>query len=457
MKKNFIMNVSYQFLCICLPFIVTPYVSRVFGAEGIGVFSYNMTVASYFGLFIILGLNNYGNREVAMNRGDMNRLSGLFINIYMMQVLAGILVLSVYGGYCVSIAKTTISCVFGVYLLSYLFDINWFFFGMEEFKITVIRNTIIKLVTTVLTLTLVREEDDLIIYVMITVVSYLLTQLSIWPFLKGRIRLVKPGWKEIKRHIAPNLILFIPVLGVSLYNMMDKVMIGLISSSVEVGYYESADKLKAIPIMFVTALGTVALPRISYLNARAEESEIERVFSNSVTLIDFVMTSICFGMMAVCSEFVPVFFGEGFERSINILYLLLPSCFFIGIENIMKTQFLIPKKKDSIYIQSIFIGAGLNLVMNIFMIPKLGAVGASIATLFTEIVVCGYQVIRISPDIPVMKYVIKDGYMYIIGMFMFLAVKWIHFPVASELLNIMLRILLGGFIYIVLFLGVRQK
>ena len=98
-------------------------------------------------------------------------------------------------------------------------------------------------------------------------------------------------------------------------------MIGLISSSVEVGYYESADKLKAIPIMFVTALGTVALPRISYLNARAEESEIERVFSNSVTLIDFVMTSICFGMMAVCSEFVPVFFGEGFERSINILYL----------------------------------------------------------------------------------------------------------------------------------------
>ena len=123
----------------------------------------------------------------------------------------------------------------------------------------------------------------------------------------------------------------------------------------------------------------------------------------------------------------------------------------------MKTQFLIPKKKDSIYIQSIFIGAGLNLVMNIFMIPKLGAVGASIATLFTEIVVCGYQVIRISPDIPVMKYVIKDGYMYIIGMFMFLAVKWIHFPVASELLNIMLRILLGGFIYIVLFLGVRQK
>ena len=83
--------------------------------------------------------------------------------------------------------------------------------------------------------------------------------------------------------------------------------------------------------------------------------------------------------------------------------------------------------------------------------------GASIATLFTEIVVCGYQVIRISPDIPVMKYVIKDGYMYIIGMFMFLAVKWIHFPVASELLNIMLRILLGGFIYIVLFLGVRQK
>lgn len=176
------MNVSYQFLCICLPFIVTPYISRIFGAEGIGVFSYNMTVASYFGLFVILGLNNYGNREIAMNKEEINRLSSLFVNIYIMQVLAGILVLSVYGWYCVSIAKTTVSCVFGVYLLSYLFDINWFFFGMEEFKITVIRNTVIKLCTTVLILTFIREKDDLIIYVWITVVSYLLTQLSIWPF-----------------------------------------------------------------------------------------------------------------------------------------------------------------------------------------------------------------------------------------------------------------------------------
>lgn len=450
------MNVSYQFLCICLPFIVTPYISRIFGAEGIGVFSYNMTVASYFGLFVILGLNNYGNREIAMNKEEINRLSSLFVNIYIMQVLAGILVLSVYGWYCVSIAKTTVSCVFGVYLLSYLFDINWFFFGMEEFKITVIRNTVIKLCTTVLILTFIREKDDLIIYVWITVVSYLLTQLSIWPFLKGRIRLVKPSWKEIKRHIAPNFILFIPVLGVSLYNMMDKVMIGLISSSVEVGYYESADKLKAIPIMFVTALGTVALPRISYLNSKSKESEMERVFSNSVTLINFVMTSICFGIMAVCSEFVPVFFGEGFEKSIDVLYFLLPSCFFVGIGNVMKTQFLIPKKRDGIYIQSIFIGAGLNLVINAVMIPRLGAVGAAIATLFTEIVVCGYQVIRISSDVQVMKYVMKDGYMYVIGMIMFLAVKGIHLPIALELLNVMTKIFIGGVVYVALLAVIQQ-
>ena len=122
----------------------------------------------------------------------------------------------------------------------------------------------------------------------------------------------------------------------------------------------------------------------------------------------------------------------------------------------MKTQFLIPKKRDGIYIQSIFIGAGLNLVINAVMIPRLGAVGAAIATLFTEIVVCGYQVIRISSDVQVMKYVMKDGYMYVIGMIMFLAVKGIHLPIASELLNVMTKIFIGGVVYVALLAVIQQ-
>ena len=65
-KKNFIYSSLYQVLVLVLPLITTPYVSRIFGAENLGVYSYTNTIAQYFVIFAMLGLNNYGNRAVAM-------------------------------------------------------------------------------------------------------------------------------------------------------------------------------------------------------------------------------------------------------------------------------------------------------------------------------------------------------------------------------------------------------
>lgn len=292
-----------------------------------------------------------------------------------------------------------------------------------------------------------RKIGYIYIYALITAISYFVTQVSIWPFIKGRIVFVRPVWNEVKKHIKPNLVLFIPVLGVSLYNMMDKIMLGVLSTATELGFYESADKIKAIPIMFITALGTVALPRISYLNVKEKASEIVKLFSSSIALINFVISAICFGMIAIASSFVPIFFGEGYEKTVDILYILLLSCFFIGIENVIKTQLLIPKKRDKIYIQSIFLGAGVNLVINAFLIPTMGGIGAAYATLITETLVCVYQMIRVSSDINIFCYILRDWYMYVTGIVMMIVVYVSPSICNSEIKNLILKILVGVFTY----------
>lgn len=456
MKKNFLLNTAYQFLCICLPFIVTPYISRIFGADGIGEFSYNMTIVSYFGLFITLGLNNYGNREIASVKDDLSLLSKTFANIYVMQLTVGVAVFLIYIGYsCLFANNQLLSFVLGLYLFSYLFDINWFFFGLEQFKLTVTRNTIIKIISTILVLVCIKEKSDLHLYALITSISYFATQIFIWPFLKGKIVFVKPTWVEVKKHIKPNLILFIPVLGVSLYNMMDKIMLGGLSTNAELGFYESADKIKAIPIIFITALGTVALPRISYLNIKQKQSEMVKLFSNSITLINFVISAICFGMIAVASDFVPIFFGKGYEKTTDILYILLLSCFFIGIENVIKTQLLIPKKKDKIYIQSIFLGAGFNLVINAILIPTKGGMGAACATLITEALVCSYQIIRVSSDINILHYILRDWFLYVTGIIMLIFVFIFPDICDSGIQNLLLKIILGVLVYSIIILCLK--
>ena len=74
-------------------------------------------------------------------------------------------------------------------------------------------------------------------------------------------RYVKFKWcsfKQFKQHIKPNVILFIPVIAISLYRIMDKIMIGALSSIEVTGLYESADKIVSLPITITASVGTVA-------------------------------------------------------------------------------------------------------------------------------------------------------------------------------------------------------
>ena len=57
--KNFIYNTGYQIVQILVPLVTTPYLSRVLGADNLGIYSYNNAVAYCFSIFIILGLNNF--------------------------------------------------------------------------------------------------------------------------------------------------------------------------------------------------------------------------------------------------------------------------------------------------------------------------------------------------------------------------------------------------------------
>lgn len=157
-KKNFIYNTLYQLLVIIIPLITTPYLSRILGAEKTGVYSYSYTIATYFVLFIMLGLNNYGNRTISIIRDDKTKVSQEFWSIYFMQLVFGLFGVIAYVLYTIIFSNTLITWILLLYVVSALIDINWFFFGMEQFKITVTRNTVIKIISTVMIFTFVKKQ-----------------------------------------------------------------------------------------------------------------------------------------------------------------------------------------------------------------------------------------------------------------------------------------------------------
>lgn len=448
-KKNFIYNSAYQLLLILIPLITTPFISRVLGPEGTGSYSYAYSIASYFVMFIILGLNNYGNRSVARVRDDKELLSKTFFSIFIFQIITGIIVSLIYIIYIFAFSNDTIlAWILFIYVISACFDINWFYFGLEQFRITVIRNTIIKISTIVFIFAFVKSKNGVYVYALINVIGMICSQLYLWLLVKKFVIKVKIRKNDVISHIMPNLILFIPVVAISLYKVMDKIMLGIMSSTTQVGYYEACEKVITVPLALVSSLGTVMMPRMTDLYAKNNIKKSGQYIYKSIIFAIFLSTSLSFGIMAITNEFVPFFYGDGFDPCINLFRILLPSGIFVAFANVIRTQYLIPKQKDKSYIISVIAGATTNLILNFILIPKFLAAGAAIGTLCAEFIVCIIQTLSVKNELPIKKYILSTIPYLFSGIIMYFTIYNLNFSIGL-FGTIIIKIIIGAIVYFV--------
>ncbi|MBN1036871.1 MULTISPECIES: flippase [Clostridium] len=451
-KRNFIYNLSYQILIMILPFITTPYVSRVIGAEGVGIQSYTFSIANYFVLFATLGINNHGNRSIAMARQDKEKLNKTFISIYLVQVIMAILMMILYSIYIVFVVSEykIIFTIQLIYIISALLDINWFFFGMEQFKLTVLRNTIIKLLSILSIFIFVKNNDDLYLYSLILALGSLISQLILWKYLKKDISFVKVGYKDIRDQIKPIIILFIPVIAVSIYKILDKIMLGSISTITQVGYFENSEKIINMPLGIISALGTVMLPKMSNLLSNGYEAEGKKYILISIKFVMFIAFGAMFGLIGISNVFIPIFLGSEFTPCIVVMSVLSVTILFIAWANVIRTQFLIPKKKDKIYIISTFLGAVINIILNLLLIGKFGAIGAAIGTIFAEGSVSIYQTIMVRKELEIKKYFMQSIFFLFPGIIICILVKYIGNLLGVNIITGLIQITIGGLIYCII-------
>lgn len=451
-KKNFMYNVLYQLLLIILPLITTPYISRVLGSEGLGTYTYTYTIANYFMLVAMLGVKNYGNRSIAAVRDDKKKLTRVFWEIYGLQFICSVLAMVVYLGY-VLIVETEyqiIALIQGIYVFSGLLDISWLFFGVEKFKITVTRNIVIRLIDLACVFIFVRTRGDLWKYALIMTLGTLCSQGYLWFYVRRLVGWYRPKLVDLKKHIVPELILFIPIISVSLYTMMDKVMLGQMSTMSEVGYYEGAAKILNIPTGVITALGTVMLPRMSNLAARGKIKESGQYIYNSMIFAMFLASGMMFGIAGIAEDFVPLFLGEEYESCVLLIRVMAPTVPFVSWANVIRTQYLIPNHEDKSYIISVVLGAAANLAVNFSLIPSLGALGAIIGTVCAEGTVCVSQTLLVRKKLELTRYLKNTVMYFVFGVVMFLIICAIHRMIADTVLALVTEILVGGGAYVLM-------
>lgn len=450
LTSNLIYNICYQILSLIVPLITAPYISRVLGKAGVGEYSYTYSIAHYFVLFIMLGVLNYGNREIARVKDDKKSLEDQFSGIYSVQFFLGIVVSIIYVIYVLGVDNNykLVSFAQGLYIISGMLDISWFYFGIERFKTTASVSTINKLLTTILIFVLIKNENDVFMYTLILAGGVLLNNIFYWVLLKKYITTIKINFAGFENHLRPLLILFIPVIAVSIYKYMDKIMLGAMVNTLEVGIYESAEKFVNLPLSLITAVGTVMLPRISNLKEQSAENVAKRYNAISMSLIMFLSFGIVFGLAGITNPFIPWFYGREFANSSKVLIALLPSVLFVSWANVVRTQCLLPNKRDKEYCISVIGGALVNFAINYALIPRMGAMGAAYGTTIAELFVCAIQCVETRKDMDFKKYIINCIPYSMAAVVMYLVISRIS--LGSDIKTILVRIVVGGITYLLL-------
>lgn len=454
--KNFLFNVSYQVFILLVPLVTTPYISRVLGSEGVGINAYTNSIIQYFILFGSIGISTYGNRQIAYSRGNARDVSQDFWEISILRFLTiaiSYIAFLIYLNFVSQYHEFFFAQSFQI--IAAAFDISWLFMGLENFKITVLRNFVVKIISLVCIFTMVKTENDLGTYILILSLSLLIGNLSLWGYLKRYIS--KPDFKTLKifKHIKPSISLFIPQVAIQIYLVLNKTMLGSISGVKSAGYFEYSDRIVKIVLAVVTSIGTVMLPRMASIYASRDFGKLKQYMHTTGDFINFLSIPLMFGLAAIAPKFSVWFMGKEFAITGNLMIVESAVIFLIGWGVMLGNQYLIPTNQTGKYTWAVSISALVNLVLNVPLIYSIGVMGATIATVASEITSTGLQLFFIRRQIEIPK-LFKGLWKYLLsGLIMFLIVRYLNNIFTMTIVTLATEVVAGALIYVILCLVLR--
>ena len=457
---NYLYNIFYQIVKIVLPFFLVPYTMSHLGASVLGINDFASNIANWFILFGILGINIYGNRQLAKVRDNRKELSKEFFEILAVQLINMLISTIFYILYIVLFVKenSLIYYLVIITVVSSAFDITWLYYAVENFKTVSLRNVFVKLLGVACIFIFIKKPEDLWLYVVINGVSDLIGHIITYSGLHKYIDFVPFSVKDAyKKHLTPTFLLFIPTIANNVYALCDQTMLGfMIEDKSAVALYKAAQGFVKMFIYFVTSIGAVVMPRISNLFGKGNnKGEIEKFINQSFGLVCLLAIPMMLGMAAIS----PNFFGWYLPGEPSIVLLVQVSCpliLLLSLNNLYGTQYLVPTEHTNEFTISTIVGACVNCVSNFILIKLFGGIGACLGSVIAETSTILVQRHYVRKDITVKgnKCLFKC---LIASIIMALAVYYIGNVMPSSFINNIIQVVIGVLIYALLLLLLKEE
>lgn len=433
-----------------LPLITGPYVARVLGPEGVGINTYTGAVAQYFVLFAGLGIALYGNRQIAYVKDDPHQLSITFWEIQIIKIITTVLAFAAFSFYLIFVKEYKFYLILqSAYIIATGFDISWLYEGVEDFKKTFTRNTLVRIISLVLILTLVHKPSDVWLYIVILAVSNLGGYVALWPTLRRLIVPIKFSELHPGKHLKGTLVLFVPYMTLNIYPIINKTLLKHFLGVDASGYFEKSDVMIRMALTVVTSVSAVLLPHTSKAFADGKVTLIKKLLKTSFGYVSMMAFPIALGMAAIAPKFGMFFYGEGFAPVGPAMMIESSAIIFMGWSSITGNQYLIPTMQSKHYTHSVLLGSVLNIVLDVPLIIIFGVNGAAFATLIAEAFIAIYQLIMISGQVDYSTWLMDIIKYCVAAIIMFCFVFFASSILTMTIVTLVLEIMLGAISYLV--------
>jgi len=449
-KRNYFYNLSYQIFSILAPLLTAPYIARVFGPERIGIYAYVTTVVGLFVMFGTLSINLFASRELAYYKSDISKRSKLFWDIFILNTLNLTITTIIF---CIFIfleepQYTRYFLFQSIIFLSSIFDITWLFSSQEEFGKVALRNFLGRALSIALIFTLIKTPDDLSKYFLINTITPLVINISMWSQIKKYIIFVKPNLKDAYKLLPRIIMLFLPTIAISIYTQLDKLMLGLMSTNEQLGYYDYSQKLVKMALALISSITPIMMVRMSSEFKNNNLSSVAMYFQKSFKFATFLSFYIFSMIISIVPEFIPWFFGADFVEAIILTQIISPIIIAIAYGTTAGHQFLLSIGQENKLTLTLFIGAAINFTMNLILIPNFQAKGASLASVFAEISITIMLYFFVSKYIPIKK-LLKTNWIYLIfSLLVILIVRFIGLRMGISVVTNIVQFFIGSLVYL---------
>jgi len=385
--RKYLANLIYVLSNILFTVAGFAWSTRILGPELIGKAQFVLTFAQYFVLIAALGIPIYGVVEVAKVVGDREKLSKLFSELVLINLITTgtmllfyLVTISVVGRFQ---EDYTLFLIGGGLVFISFSTIEWFYTGSEQFRFLAIRSVVIKSASLVALFLFVRTVDDLLIYLLINVLTVVATNIWYLLNLRGQVTL----WfrnLDLKRHLPALLLIFSTTLTISVYTVVDVLLVGFLADDEAVGLYTTAVKLNKMLIPIIFSLATVLIPGISRTIADKDTISLMKLMDRSFAFICLLGIPVSAGLLVFAPEFLYVFTGPQYSGAIPAMQITASLSFILGLGNLFGLQLLIPGGFRKQYLIATLFGVGISLVLNIILIGPFRETGAAVAMMAAE-------------------------------------------------------------------------